>query len=150
MTSLILRNQNNLRNGNWTALDEFENLFDRFFSSYQQYPGGASTINMPIDLIERDNTLIMKVSIPGMKKEDINIEVTEDQVNISGESRCHYEDDKDLIHRCEFCTGKFSRTISLPQKIDHQKAKADYKDGILTLTMPKSEKEINKVVKVNL
>lgn len=151
MTSLIVRNQNSLRNGrNSSAIDNFENLIDRFFNFYPQYPDGESFINMPVELIERDNNLIMKVMIPGMSKEDINIEVAEDQVTVSGEYNLDYQKDKDLIHRCEFCTGKFSRTMSLPQKIDHQKVKAEYKDGILTLNMPKSEKEINKKVKINL
>ena len=155
MTSLILRSQNDLRNtgsrtGSRFFIDDFENLVDRFFNTYPTYPGGENNVNMPIELIERDNNLIMRVMIPGMNKEDINIEVSEDQVNISGEAKCRYEEEKDLIHRSEFCVGKFARTIALPQKINNKNAKADYKDGILTLTLPKSEKEINKIVKVNL
>lgn len=151
MTSLIVRNANSLRKrNNWLDFEEFENLFDRFFNTYQQYPGGAGTINLPVELIERDNNLIMKVMIPGMKREDINIEVSENQINISGECKADYQENKDLIHRCEICTGKFARTMSLPQKIDHKKAKADYKDGVLIITMPKSENQKDKVVKVNL
>lgn len=151
MTSLIVRNQNMLRNPKrWSPIDEMENLVDRFFNSYQQYAGEEGMINMPVEIIERDDNLIMKVMIPGMKKEDINIEVSEDQVNILGECKADYNEEKDLIHRSEFCIGRFSRTLSLPQKINHQKVKADYKDGILTLVMPKSEQEIKKVVKVNL
>lgn len=151
MTSLIVRNQNMLRNPKrWSAIDEVENLVDRFFNSYQQYAGEEGMINMPVEIIERNENLIMKVMIPGMKKEDINIEVSEDQVNILGECKADYDEEKDLIHRSEFCIGRFSRTLSLPQKINHQRVKAEYKDGILTLVMPKSEQEINKVVKVNL
>ena len=151
MTSLILRNQNALRSErNWPVSDDFESLFERLFNSCQQYPGGKGTYNMPVELIERDNNLVMKMMIPGMKKEDINIEISEDQVNVSGECKSDYQENKDLIHRCEFCVGKFARTLSLPQKIDHKKVKADYENGILTLTMPKSEKEINKVVKIDL
>lgn len=151
MTSLIVRNQNMLNNGEkWSPIDDVENIIDRFFNSYQQYAGEEGMVNMPVELIERNNNLIMKVMIPGMKKEDINIEVSENQVNILGECKADYDEDKDLIHRSEFCIGRFSRTLSLPQNIDHQKVKAEYKDGILTLILPKSEKEKNKITKVNL
>lgn len=151
MTSLIVRNQNMLKPAKrWSAIDEVESLVDRFFNSYQQYAGEEGMINMPVELIERDKNLIMKVMIPGMKKEDINVEVSEDSVNILGECKADYNEEKDLIHRSEFCIGRFSRMLSLPQKIDHQKVKAEYKDGVLTLIMPKSECETKKTTKVNL
>lgn len=145
MTSLIVKNQNMLQNPTkWVAFENVENLVDRFFNSYQQYAGEEGMVNMPVELIERDKNLIMKVMIPGMKKEDINVEVSENQVNILGECKADYNEEKDLIHRSEFCIGRFSRTLLLPQKIDHKKVKAEYKDGILTLIMPKSECETKK------
>lgn len=140
MTSLIVRNQNIAKNPKrWSAIDEVESLVDRFFNSYQQYAGEEGMINMPVELIERDKNLIMKVMIPGMKKEDINVEVSENSVNILGECKADYNEEKDLIHRSEFCIGRFSRMLSLPQKIDHNKVKAEYKDGILTLIMKMRE-----------
>lgn len=151
MNSLVLRTPISIRKSkNWTTMDEFENLVERFFSSYQPYQGEEGFLQMPVELVERDNNLILNVMIPGMKKEDINIEVSENQVSISGVCKVEYEENKDLIHRSEFCRGNFSRVISLPQLINHQKSKADYKDGILTLTLPISEKETNKVVKLTL
>lgn len=151
MNSLVLRTPISIRKSkNWTTMDEFENLVERFFSSYQPYQGEEGFLQMPVELVERDNNLILNVMIPGMKKEDINIEVSEKQVSISGVCKVEYEENKDLIHRSEFCRGNFSRVIALPQIINHQKAKADYKDGILTLTLPISEKETNKVVKLTL
>lgn len=150
MTSLIVKNQNMLKNSKrWAPINEVENLIDRFFNSYQQYAGEEGMINMPVELIERDNNFIMKVMVPGMKKEDISIEASEDQVNILGECKADYDEEKDLIHRAEFCIGRFSRTLSLPQKIDHQKVKAEYKDGILTLLLPKSSCDVNRKTKVN-
>lgn len=150
MKSLILRNANVLNNRNWNPIDDFENLVNRFFSSYQPYSGEEGIMQMPIELIERDDNFILKVMTPGMKKEDINIEVSEENVSISGTCKVEYEENKDLIHRSEFCKGNFTRCVSLPQKIDYSKSKADYKDGVLTLTLPKSEKETNKVVKLSL
>lgn len=151
MTSLIVKNQNMLKTPRKsTSLDEVENLIDRFFNSYQRYAGEEGMVNMPIELIERDNNFIMKVMIPGMEKEDINIEVSEDQVNILGECKADYEEEKDLIHRSEFCIGRFSRTLSLPEKIDHQSVKAEYRNGILTLILQKANNDIKKKTKVKL
>ncbi len=149
MRSLILRNTNLADNRAWNQLDEFENLVNRFFTSFKPYQGEEGLLQMPIELVERDNTFILKVMTPGMKKEDLNIEVSEEQVNISGVCKVEYEENKDLIHRSEFCRGNFSRTISLPEKIDYKDVKADYSDGVLTLTMKKSENENNKI-KINL
>lgn len=151
MESLILQNTNSLkRNKNFSVMDDFENLIDRFFNSYQPYQGEEGMLQMPIELVERDNNLILKVMTPGLKKEDINIEVSENEVSVSGTCKVDYEENKDLIHRSEFCRGNFTRNISLPQKINNKNAKADYKDGILTLTLPKSEEKINKTVKISL
>lgn len=149
MRSLILRNTNLADNRAWNQLDEFENLVNRFFTSFKPYQGEEGLLQMPIELVERDNTFILKVMTPGMKKEDLNIEVSEEQVNISGVCKVEYEENKDLIHRSEFCRGNFSRTISLPEKIDYKDVKADYSDGVLTLTVKKRESENNKI-KINL
>lgn len=152
MANLILRNRTPLRNGrNFSAFDEFESLVDRIFNGYgQAYNEGASSMQMPIELSEKDNNLMLKAVLPGLKKENINIEVSEEQVSISGEYKSECEESNENVYRSEFYAGRFERIIPLPQAINHQKAKADYKDGILTLTMPKSEKEANKVVKLNL
>lgn len=151
MTKLIVRNQNSSPScKKYSAINEIESLVDRFFNSYQRYAGEEGLVNMPVELIERKDNLIMRVMIPGMKKEDIDIEVSENQVNILGECKADYDEDKDLIHRSEFCIGRFSRSLSLPQKVDHEKIKAEYKDGILTLTLPKIEDRSKNTVKVNL
>lgn len=151
MKSIILKNSNGIKsNSDWSAVDEFEGLIDRFFHSFQPYQGEEGLMHMPIELIERGNNLILKVMLPGMDKNDINIEVSENQIGISGMCKIDYEENTDLIHRSEFCKGHFARSISLPQKINHQKSKADYKDGILTLTLPKSEQELDKTTKLNL
>lgn len=151
MASLILRNRFPARNGrSWGALDEFENLVERFFNSYGTLGENEQTARMQIELTEKENNFVLKAVLPGLNKEDINIEVSEEYVIISGEYKNQYEENNELIHRSEFYSGRFERKISMPQKINHQKVKAEYQNGILTLTIPKSEKEINKLVKISL
>jgi len=151
MASLILRNSRPVMPTiGWSTFDEFENFVDKFFNGYHSYNGAEMSMQMPVELTEKDDNLVLKASLPGIEKENINIEVSEDSVSISGEYKSQNEENSDLVHRSEFYTGKFERSVSLPQKIDRQKAKAEYKDGILTLTLPKSEKETAKTVKLSL
>jgi HSP20 family protein len=150
MTSLIVSNKKPFGSRGWNAFEDFESLVDRLFNSYYSYSENGSSMQMPVELTEKNNNLVLKAILPGLRKEDINIEVSEDQISLSGEYRSENEERDELIYRSEFYSGKFERIIGLPQKVDHQKAKAEYKDGILTITLPKSEKEINKVVKLSI
>ena len=150
MANLILRSRRPFSAGrNLSSFEDFENLVDRLFSSYYGSENESSA-QMPVELTEKDNNFILKAILPGLKKDDINIEVSEENVSISGEYCSQHEEKNELIYRSEFYSGKFERVISLPQKIDHQNAKADYQDGILTITLPKSEREMNKVVKLSI
>ena len=98
------------------------------------------------ELTETDDALHLKLEVPGMEAKDIDIQVMADRVAISGERKSEINDKT----RSEFRYGKFQRVIPLPARISHTNVTADYKDGILNLTLPKSEEEKNKVVKVNL
>ena len=149
MTKLIVRNKVPSKSAkSWSEAKEFENMMNRLFSN--PFVESNSSTEMPIELTEKNNNIILKAILPGLEKENINIEVTEDRVNISGEYKAHHEENKDMIYRSEFFEGMFERMISLPQAINQQKAKADYKDGVLTITLPKSKKEMKKIVKLSL
>jgi HSP20 family protein len=107
-------------------------------------------IKPPIELFDQENSLTLKVLLPGINKKDIDISVTHDMVKISGEYH-HQEENKDNgYYISEFNYGKFERTINLPVAIQNEKVTADYSDGILTLNLPKVEEVKNKVFKVNL
>ncbi|NEP02028.1 MAG: Hsp20/alpha crystallin family protein, partial [Symploca sp. SIO2E9] len=98
------------------------------------------------ELSETEEAIVLKLEVPGMEAKDLNVEVTEDTVSISGERQ---EENKDNT-RSEFHYGKFHRVIPLPKRIQNTKVTAEYKDGVLNLTLPFREEEKNKVVKVNL
>jgi HSP20 family protein len=88
----------------------------------------------------------LKAQLPGLKPEDLDVSVMRDRVMLSGEYR---QEKKDKTHS-EFYYGKFERTIGLPVPVQNSKVKADFTDGVLTLTLPKLEEAVNRVVKVNL
>jgi HSP20 family protein len=102
------------------------------------------------ELTETDDAVHLKLEVPGMEAKDLDVQVMADRVAISGERKSETKTEEDGKTRSEFRYGKFSRVIPLPVRIQNTNVTADYKDGILNLTLPKSEEEKNKVVKVNL
>jgi HSP20 family protein len=102
------------------------------------------------ELTQTDDAVYLKLELPGMDAKDLDIQVTENSVSISGERKSETKtEDKDRT-LTEFHYGKFHRVIPLKIKIQNTEVTAEYKDGILNLTLPKKEEEKNKVVKVNL
>ncbi len=85
-----------------------------------------------------------------MSAKDLDIQVTADRVSISGERKEESKSEDKGVTRSEFRYGKFQRVIPLPVRIQNTNVTADYKDGILNLTLPKAEEEKNKVVKILL
>lgn len=102
------------------------------------------------ELEETSDALLLKIELPGMDAKDLDIQVTADAVSVSGERKSESQSESNGIKRTEFRYGKFQRVIPLPVRIQNTDVKAEYKDGILHLTLPKAEEEKNRVVKVNL
>jgi HSP20 family protein len=98
--------------------------------------GQALTWFPEIDVFERDQRLVTRIDLPGLKKEDLKIEVTEQLLTISGERRREFEDRKEHVYRCEREYGRFVRTVPLPQGVAIDDVKATFLDGVLEVTMP--------------
>jgi HSP20 family protein len=104
----------------------------------------------PAEIAETDSDLKLKVEIPGLDAKDLDVEVTPESVSISGERKSETTTEAEGLTRSEFRYGKFQRVIALPAVVDNEKVAAEYKDGILYLTIPKAESEKHKAVKVRL
>ena len=128
---------------------EMNRLFDDVFSPSHRWHNDAG-FTPAAELQEKANAYELKLEVPGLEKEDLDVQVTDDSVTISGERKSSTRTEEDGTVRSEFRYGSFQRTIALPGSINHQGSKADYKDGILVLHLPKAEEEKNKVVKVNI
>ena len=102
------------------------------------------------EMTETPEAVQLKLEIPGMEAKDLNLEVTADSLTINGERKSEIKTEEEGFTRTEFRYGKFHRVIPLPVQVDNTNVAAEYKDGILNLTLPKAEEEKNKVVKVNL
>ena len=102
------------------------------------------------ELAETPEAFQLKLEVPGLNAEDIDIQVTAESVSISGERRSEDKSEENGIGRSEFRYGKFQRVIPLPNRVQNNKVEAEYVDGILHLTLPKVEEEQHKVVKVKV
>ena len=91
-----------------------------------------------VDILQNEKEVILKADVPGVKKEDINVTITEDTVTIRGEVRSDYEDRKDNYFHAERFYGTYSRTLPLPAVVASDKAAAKFEDGVLTVTVPKA------------
>ncbi|MBD3182437.1 Hsp20 family protein [Candidatus Poribacteria bacterium] len=139
--------------------DERNRMFDDFSRGYWPRPvkeifGGDRVVEEDwfpsVDVSEKDEEVIVTAEIPGVDQEDLEITFTRDVLTIKGEKKEEEETREDEYHRAERCYGCFQRSISLPAGIEGEKAKAKYKDGVLRITLPKSEKTKQKKIKVNI
>ncbi|MBD2682488.1 MULTISPECIES: Hsp20/alpha crystallin family protein [Nostoc] len=103
-----------------------------------------------VELQETKDAIHLKLELPGISAKDLDVQVTEDAVHISGERKSETKTEEKGTTKSEFYYGKFQRVIPLSTRVQNTNVTAEYKDGILNLTLPKTEQEKNKVVKVNL
>jgi HSP20 family protein len=131
----------------WEPLREFERLQRRMSRLFEQLmPSGNGDVGalafMPsAEMKETGNTVYLKLEIPGLEAKDLEIEVTEEAVSISGERKSETKTEEKGMLRSEFCYGKFERQIPLPVHVQSDQAQAEYRNGVLTLTLPKVEGE---------
>jgi len=131
--------------------NEINRLFDRDMLDFGTEPALFDEGFAPaVDISEDDNNVEVRCDLPGVKKDDIDISVSDNLLTIKGEKRDEKEEKEDSYYRRESWSGSFQRTVALPDSADPDKAKAEMKDGILTLTMPKREEKKRKQIKVDV
>jgi HSP20 family protein len=128
--------------------DDFDRFIDRFFSKDFEIWEGQREFN--VDIYEDADNVVIKAEIPGVNKEDISVSLTDDTVTISGKKTEEKKIEKENYYRKEIRTGSFSRSFTLPCAVDREKVKATYKNGVLEIILPKSEKEKAKEVKIEV
>lgn len=133
-----------------TLQREMNQLFDTFWEPVAEGKPDSIAFVPAVELEEDNEAFHLKLEVPGLEPKDLDVQVTSEAVSITGERRYERKTEEKGIKRSEFRYGKFQRTIPLSARIEHEQTKAEYKDGILRLTLPKAEGEKSKVFKVNL
>jgi len=119
----------------------FSNFFDKFFSD--DFNGGKqmTSFSPKVDIAESEIEFELHFQIPGMKKEDIKIDLEKDRLTVSGERKMAEEKNEKNFHSVESYYGTFSRSFFLPDNVNVDKIDASYEDGILNIVIPKDEKK---------
>jgi HSP20 family protein len=108
----------------------------------------AAGLTVAVDMHETDDELVLTADLPGLKPEDVDIGITENTLTMRGEFRSEDEGERGNVHFQERRYGSFQRSLALPAPIDADAAEAEFKDGVLTIMLPKTEETRPKQVKV--
>jgi len=131
---------------------EFDRMISRFFDMPRRYDEESEALAAwypRMDVNERENELVIRFDLPGMKREDIQITVENNTVTVNGERKFDQDEKQDNYHRVECCYGRFTRSFTLPRMADGEKMKAKYTDGVLELILPKREEAKPKQISIN-
>jgi HSP20 family protein len=102
----------------------------------------------PINVFQQGDTLVAVLEVPGVKKEDLDIQAKDNSIRISGRKEISYPDSVS-VHRRERLIGTFDRTLTVPMQIDADGIKAEYRDGILALFLPRAERDKPRNIRIN-
>lgn len=133
-----------------SSLPNMADLFDRFFFGWPTYSGEGGTWAPRVDVHETDKEIHLYVEVPGVNKDDIKVEVKNNVLTISGERKQQPKGEKAEYSRVERNYGKFERSFGLPDTVKADSIGANYKDGVLTITLQKTEKAMPKEIAVEV
>jgi HSP20 family protein len=143
-----------------SPFEEMDRVFDQYFRHGMMRPWRYEWPSFPelalpemklpkVDVVDREAEVVIKAEVPGVEKKDLDISVGEDSVTIKGSTSKEEKEEKGDYYRREISRGSFIRTVALPATVDGTKAKASFKDGMLELTLPKTEKAKRHSVKLD-
>lgn len=130
---------------------EMNRLFDAFFRGGQFDDGSYGTFLAPsVDILEQDHAYIVEAELPGLTKDDVKISIEGNVLTIRGEKKQEATNEGRYYHRSERTYGSFTRSFTLPSSVKIDKIEANYKNGILTINLPKAEEAKPKAVEVKV
>lgn len=140
-------------------IDEMERWFKNAFPltwmnrwgwpSWGELTRPMEAVGPRVNVIDRDDEIVVLVEVPGIKKEDLNVSVTENSVTIKGSSRREEKEENGDYYRCEIASGSFARTFSLPGAIDTEKVTSSFDNGVLELKLAKLSKARRRQIKLD-
>jgi HSP20 family protein len=135
----------------WKPLNRMDisDYFRPFFDDMgTQEDLALSPINPSIDIYETDDLIVVNAELPGMEKKDVQITVTDNVLTIKGEKKLDEEIKKEKYHRIERAYGSFSRSFSLTDSVDSEQVKANFKNGILEIKIPRKHQKKAKEISI--
>jgi HSP20 family protein len=123
----------------WSERSVFPNLFDEFLTEWpfrSAFRETARSWTPAVDILEKDGNLILRAELPGVNEKEIDLKLEGNVLTLRGERKLEDEQENNNYHRRESFYGTFSRSFTLPETVDRDHIKADYKSGVLTVTIP--------------
>ena len=134
-----------------TMQRQMNRLFDEVMSYGTTGESSESISFVPAaEIQDSPDAIKLRMELPGIEPNDLDVQVSAEAVSVRGERKSEIKSDDRGIHRSEFRYASFQRVIPLPSRVQNQQVQAEFKNGVLCLTLPKAEEEKNRVVKVNL
>jgi HSP20 family protein len=134
--------------------ERMNRLFDESFrginrtSGEEDWVGGAWT--PAVDIYEQNGNIVLKAELPGIDPKDVDVKVENNILTLRGERKLDNEVKRENYHRVERAYGTFTRSFTLPNVVDTEKIKAEYKDGLLRMTLPKKDEARPKQISINV
>ena len=132
----------------WDPFREFSALPARFFGKDWETPASTTAWNPSVDIFENDNDVVIKAELPGMDPNNIDVRLENNVLTLKGERHFEKEAKEENYHRIEREYGSFSRSFALPTAVNGDNVKAEYKDGVLRIILPKREETKPKPIKI--
>ncbi len=137
----------------WDPWREIEDMFDRYTKAVgwprgSQEAMASSDWSPRVDIVEAEQEFLIKADIPGVEKDHVKVSVENGVLTIQGERRTEKEEKDAKFHRVERFTGTFVRRFTVPENVDADAIKAVFKDGMLTLHLPKTQKALPKAIDI--
>jgi HSP20 family protein len=131
-----------------TEIRSIEEVFDRLFGQPTRPVHNSTTL--PVDVTEHDGSLFIKAAVPGVDPKDLEITIENNVLSIRGETRNETHTDNEKIYRREVSYGAFSRSIRLPEKLDHSGISAEFSHGMVTVKLPRQPEVKPQILKVEV
>jgi HSP20 family protein len=137
-----------------TIQSEMNRLFNTFFEASTPGNGGTGSAMRrwipAMDLVESQNDFVLRADLPGLSEKDVNIELEDNVLTISGQRKAEHEERKEGYYRVERASGSFSRSLTLPEGVDPETVKAHFDKGVLEVRIPKPEQRKPRKVAINV
>lgn len=128
--------------------DRMNRLFDDAGRGWRTEPASTTTWSPSVDIFETEGEIVVKAELPGMDRKDVVLNLENNVLTLKGERRFEKETKEENYHRIERSYGSFSRAFSIPATVDEEKIRADYKDGVLKIVLPKKEQAKPKQIRI--
>lgn len=131
-------------------LRQMDETMNRLWRGFGGVQAGTEDWNISLDVVQREDEVVVKASVPGMKPDGIDLSLEDNVLTIRAERKPDFEDDKSVYLIQERPTGSFYRALRLPETVDSNKIQSAYENGVLTITLPKAEEKKKKQIKIQI